>query len=449
MSNPLPRMIDVGIATLGGRRLAIPAGALREALPCPARLEPAFCDHPAVAGTIAVRGSAIPVIDLHRLGAFPPADAARSVIVVLRHQGWLLGIRLDGVYGIQRTPRGAFQPLRQPGEGALFVSQGLVEGEEVIGVIDPEALFAVPGILHASEAAQEADRGGTAGGGTLRHWLVVEAAGTRLAVDANLVAASFACEHLAPSTVPTPGWPKVARYLGSEFPLFDDLAVLGLGGIASETGTALALRVGDRLVGWQVDRLASVTMVRDDALHPLDSSDWPGGAQLFTAALTGPDGEQALVLDSERLLAVPAIVAMAKLCRRDRDLGEAGAVREDQGYLVFESGGRYGALRLDQIKRVERSGPVRLKLDGGRDVFGVAGLSDGALPVAMPFGLPPGCAADGLLVVVPRSQRPALSVERLCTLSYGSLAQGEGCITPFVDELVDGARRSIDILPFD
>ncbi|HEX8421742.1 MAG TPA: chemotaxis protein CheW, partial [Sphingomonas sp.] len=56
--------VHVGLMRLCGRDLAVPAADVREVVPLPDRLQPAFTDAAALAGSIIVRGQVIPVVDV-------------------------------------------------------------------------------------------------------------------------------------------------------------------------------------------------------------------------------------------------------------------------------------------------------------------------------------------------------------------------------------------------
>jgi purine-binding chemotaxis protein CheW len=433
--------------------MAIPAAAMREIIPMPAVLEPALSGHPALLGTVSLRGEAIPVIDLGRLpGMAPGAGNPMTAIGVIRSGGAVLGVGLEAVNGLTRVLPGEMAAVTHgdgsQGDGTPAILPRLfVRNGETIGILDPDGLVRLPGMVSVVEKPPAARRAVAAETGQM---LGLEACGLRLAVDSRLVTVTFAAGQLRPADVPVPGWPWTADYLGQEFPVFDDLSVLGMPGRAPGSGPVLALRIGAGLVGWRVDRLLGVIPPDRHPVHPLAGRPADGGYGLFHGILSHADWGDMLIVDSAAVEGSADLAQMAQLWRRVEAEGSAErARRQSGGHLVFRSLGRYGAIRLDEIRAVRRMVGLTYAAGAGEGVFGIVTDAQGSAVVAMPFGQPAPADPAGRLILLPRAERPGLCVEALCLLSHGqTIAARHDLLPDCLDEVVDGVRRSVAILDF-
>lgn len=448
------RHIDVGLLRLCGIELAVPVDWVREVVPCPAAMGPCFGSHPALIGSIGVRGDVIPVVDITVLLGFAEATGAGGTIVVLRKDDVLLGLRIDTVSGLYRIPVSAVRELVDSGGGARLVDRAFVREEHLVGIVDPDALFAMPGLPLVRCTVLDADHAAL---GRAPPFVLVTVAGVQIAIDSHLVESTAPATSLRRCAVPAPGWARSVNYLGRDVRVFDQLATLGLDGATPEEsqGPVILLRIAPgKLVGWHVESVRSVARIASDKLGPLPSG-LAGRASLFGGTATDPGGGQNLVLDSAAVRADPAIVAMAALCREAPEAGgrsiavAKGKADATSAFLIFDTGERLLATPLDAIREVV---PFRGLSSRVEDYSGLCGLSDhrGA-PVsvyAVEAGVQPD---DARLLIIARDQAGqgarGFLAQRLATILNAPAlpVPGGSPGARFVPATIDGTAHSIRI----
>lgn len=448
------RHLDVGLLRLCGIELAVPVDQVREVVPCPAKMGPCFGSHPALIGSIGVRGDVIPVVDVTVLLGFAEATGTGGTIVVLRKDDVLLGLRIDTVSGLYRIPVSAVRELVDSGGASRLVDRAFVREEHLVGILDPDTLFAMPGL----PLVRCQPRGGDSA--TLarsRPFVLVTVAGVDFAIDSHLVESTAPAVGLTRCAVPAPGWARIVNYLGRDVRVFDQLATLGLDGATPEDspGPVILLRIAPgQLVGWHVESVRSVARIADDRRGPV-----PAGlaqrSSLFAGIATDPAGGQNLVLDSDAVRADPAIKAMAALCRapaeaagRTTTLASAGA-KSDNAFLIFDTGGRLLATPLDAIREVV---PFRGLSSRVEDHTGLCGLTDhrGA-PISV-YAIEAGLAPEAAkLLIIAREEEGqgarGFLAQRLATILHAPAlpVPGGSPGARFVPATIDGAQHSIRI----
>jgi len=448
------RHVDVGLLQLCGIELAIPVDWVREVVPCPLALGPCFGNHPAMIGSIGVRGDGIPVIDVSVLLGFAEATGTGGTIVVLRRGDVLLGFRIDTVSGLYRIPVAAVRELVDSGGASRLVDRAFVRETHLVGLLDPAALFAMPGLPLVRCHPREQD--GVLMG-QARPFVLVTVAGVQIAIDSHLVESTAPATSLRRCTVPAPGWAWSVNYLGRDVRVFDQLSTLGLDGATSEEsqGPVILLRISPgKLIGWHVESVRSVARIPDDKLGPLPAG-LAGSNTLFNGTATDPAGGQNLTLDSDAVRADPAIKAMAALCRQPPEVegqsigGGVKASGAKDAFLIFDTGERLLATPLDGIREVV---PFRGLSSRVEDYSGLCGLSDhrGA-PVSV-YGVDAGAdPADAKLLIIARDAEGqgarGFLAQRLATIiNTPSLpVPGGSPGARFVPAMIDGTAHSIRI----
>jgi len=448
------RHVDLGVLRLCGVELAVPVDWVREVVPCPMALGPCFGSHPALIGSIGVRGDVIPVVDVSVLLGFAEATGGGGTIAVLRRDDMLLGLRIDSVSGLHRVAAAAVRELVDSGGVARLVDRAFVRDQQLVGILDPGALFAMPGLPLVRSASASADHAAL---GRTRAFVLVTVAGVQIAIDSQLVESTAPAISLRRCAVPAPGWARSVNYLGRDVRVFDQLATLGLDGATPEEsqGPVILLRIApNRFVGWHVDSVRSVARIALDKLGPL-----PAGlatqASLFAGIATDPGCGQNLVLDSDAVRAEPAIKAMAALCRasesgddRSRSLAREAA-GAGNAFLIFDTGERLLATPLDAIREVV---PFRGLSSRVEDHAGLCGLTDhrGA-PVSV-YAVEPGrIVDDARLLIIARDEQGqgprGFLAQRLATIISASPCPVPGGApgAQFVPATIDGTAHSIRI----
>ncbi|WP_066718251.1 chemotaxis protein CheW [Sphingomonas pituitosa] len=448
------RHIDVGLLRLCGIELAVPVDWVREVVPCPARLGPCFGSHPALIGSIGVRGDVIPVIDVSVLLGFAETTGAGGTVVVLRRDEMLLGLRIDTVSGLYRIPVVSVRELVDSAGAARLVDRAFVREEHLVGIVDPEALFAMPG-LPLVRCDGRAEDGASIG--RARPFVLVTVAGVQIAIDSHLVESTAPAVSLRRCAVPAPGWARSVNYLGRDVRVFDQLATLGLDGATAEEsqGPVILLRIAPgQLVGWHVESVRSVARIADEKLGPLPTG-LMGRATLFGGTATDPAGGQNLVIDTDAVRADPAIRAMAALCREpaQSDGRSIASARGEGGstnpFLVFDTGERLLATPLEAIREVV---PFRGLSSRVEDYAGLCGLTDhrGA-PVSV-YALEQGGDPDtAKLLIIARDQEGqgarGFLAQRLATIVNTTAlpVPGGNPGALFIPATIDGTAHSIRI----
>lgn len=440
--------LDVGLMQLCGRDLAVPAINVREVVPLPAKLQPSFSGANVSAGSIVIRGRVIPVLDVADQLGFGARAGEGGVVLILRHEGALIGIIMDSVSGLTRIARDVVQPFAVEGaEDHRIVSSSFPLGDVLVGLLDPAAVLALPGVPHARE-----QHGGpeAAGAGTRSAVVLVTVAGANLALDAALVVATVPHAQLRPSPAPSSKWVGVVPYLGQEVPVVDDLSLFGLSGRASEGpgGAVIILRLdAKRLLGVKIDRVERIQPITDSAVRPLPQA-LAEQLTLFRGAIVDHEGRQNLLLDGDALMRSDALRMIGALSREKTGASahdaKIAAVREErQPFLVFVAGNRRRAAALASVKQIIPFPEARTGLNrSGSALQGISSYNGAPLPLldladsGTPAGEPRPHAV--VLVVETDGRFNGLVVDRLETVARSVTHRrpgktGDGAESFFID----------------
>ena len=142
--------LPVLVFGLGAERYGIELADLAEALPF-AHCTPVPAAPPELLGVINIRGEIRSVVDLGRLLGLPQAEQqepdpalalqARGYVLLLRHEGREVGVRVDQIDKVQRL---ALEQLAIPSEGGGDLPVHYLKGRspDRVLVLDTQALFA-------------------------------------------------------------------------------------------------------------------------------------------------------------------------------------------------------------------------------------------------------------------------------------------------------------------
>ena len=425
-----PAPLEVGLMRLCGRDLAVPAASVREVVPMPERLHSSFSATAASAGSVVIRGRVIPVLDIAERLGFPPREGRPTVILILRQEEALTGLIMDMVSGLARVPSDHVQPFTVVGsENGGLVSSSFPHGDGLVGLIDPAAVFALPGVPLAREVAL---RGGSAGFAIRSAVVLISIASANLALDASIVVATVPNTQLEPSPMPGSKWVGVVEYLGQEVPVVDDLELFGLSGRAADSasGAVIILRFGEkRMLGLKIDRVRRILPIGDSSIRPLPQT-LGGQLSLFAGAVVDHEGRQNLLLDREALARSEALAMIGALSRaKDRAAGPfalaasaASDAGERQSYLVFRAGKMRRASPLAAVKQIiplpQNCTSVRRP---GSALQGIDSYNNAPLPLLDLCGGNPDPSmdpADRVVLVVEKDGRyQGLIIDRLETIA--------------------------------
>lgn len=349
-------LLEVGLMQLCGRDLAVPAASVREVVPMPERLHPSFSAAAASLGSVVIRGRVIPVLDIaERLGFARTGEAA--VILILRHEGALVGLIMDMVSGLAKVPTTLVQPFTVARSGVdELVSSSFPHEDRLVGLIDPAAVFALPGVPLAREVAPH---GGSARLAMRNSVVLISVANANLALDASVVVATVPSTHVRPSPVPGSKWVGIVEYVGQEVPVVDDLELFGLSGRAADSTSSavVILRCGGKnMLGLKIDRIRRILPVDSTSVLPL-SQTLSGKLSLFAGAVVDHEGRQNLLLDRDALVRCEPLAMIGALSRAPTSVGPplvpgARDAGERQPFLVFRAGDKRRASPLAAVKQV-------------------------------------------------------------------------------------------------
>jgi purine-binding chemotaxis protein CheW len=355
-----------GLLRLAGMDVALPLSALREVVPCPLELAGIPASAPGLLGAIELRRLVLPVVDLRPVIGRPDDRRPDQVVVVVAHEGQVLGLLADEVRGVTRLPASALVAARARGERLLFSHTFRhPDTGRAHSVLDAEAVLSRPGVPTVDDVTREASVLGGAGrgSGAVRMLTVVRCGDHRFAIDAAHVHTTLPTPDLRASVLSGPTCPGVTTYAEREVPVVDPLALLGLGRLAREQiGAGLVLDVGTGYVVLALSTLLELAEVPAADVLPL-----PAHAVARPDVVTGMvqvDGVgDCLVLAGDALLADPQVAGFASVntaVATADDRGDdtastvavaAAAAAGAPSYLTFSLGVDV-AVPLDQVVEI-------------------------------------------------------------------------------------------------
>lgn len=457
-AGPVQGWVGYGGFHRAGLSLSLPMHVLREVLPC-RDLRPWAAGHAAVIGALDMRGVALPVIDLLRLlgpgvpaggdgpaAARPPGSALDEapVVVVLVHEGRLIGLLADGVSGVFRVADDARHVLEQPVSPLpALVSASLRRADDgsLVGLLDAAALALRPDLpwlqdpepqrqarwrdIDGTTVPLSADSGdGPAAppgdgpadpasplsepGTTVAHgsadWcplLLLRCGRVGLAIDAVAVHATVADPRLQPSVLQIGRCLGVLEYGAVRVPALDLLALLGMGELAADAPRqAFVLRLAQGLVALLISEVVDVVSVPRSRLIDVPRVG-RAGSRLVRAALPLEHLPEATGVDAAQVgraflqLDVAALHADADLCALAAANTEQDGRRVAAGFdgmrslgsgggrramLIYELGASV-ATPIDQVQEILPFVPEMAQYAGTGALLGLTVLRGRSIPV--------------------------------------------------------------------
>ncbi len=269
-----------------------------------------------------MRGKVVPVLDLRVPLGLPAAREPGQVVVMLRHEGRLLGLLADGVRGLTRLAANELNAMGCDGAGLMF-SGSFERGEDatVVSVLDTAALMRLPGLPLLRDDAGDAAEG--VGGVERRALMLVRCGMVGLALDVTAIHATLPRMTLHASSLTGKVCRGVIDHAGQRVPAVDPLALMELGALPKDAPCeALLLRYDSGLVALLVSQVIDIVRVPETDLLPLA----PLAVRrpdLFRAALNVAGHGEQLVLSSDALRTEPELLSLATL--NTRQPGSAAA----------------------------------------------------------------------------------------------------------------------------
>ena len=325
-----------GSFSLGGLSLALPMSHLREVQPLRDWIA-LPCGHPAVPGGMDLRGVVVPVLDLRRLLQQPAPELLQPCVVMMVHEGRMLGLLADGVQGIFEASDEALSGIRvQAGLSVFRASLPAGPDGPLLSLLDAAALAAIAGIPMADDPEPERQRDaalsapGASGDAVAIDdpsvpMLLARSGRSLLAIDAMAVHATLSDPVIEPSVLARGICRGVIDYAGLKVPALALSELCRLGPLSDAVRwQALVLRLEAGLVACLVEQVVDVVRSQPEDLVPVPAFAMPH-PQLFSGAL--PVCSLPAELIARAAIASPHFLVLdAQALRQDPELqGLAGS----------------------------------------------------------------------------------------------------------------------------
>lgn len=433
-----------GLMRIDATPLALPVASLREVIPCPERLAPLPVPAAGVCGAVRLRGSIIPVLDLrHVLGLPPAAEGSACVIVLMRHEGRLLGLRVSAVSGMARVAGDRLHALDIATPAGAGVATHSFETEDGIAtLLDAGRIAGLPGVPMVVEPSAESRDGAV---GAREPLLLFRCGGLPFGIAAMSVDATVPRIALRDNALVGELCCGVIDHHGHEVPVIDTLRLLGLGQAADPAESAVVvLRFAKGLLGLMLDEVRDIAQVAAAEILPLQ----PLGlrdARLFRGVLGArdghDDGEQHLLLDAGALQADEILSALAGLSRPKAakeavvaGTAQSGAALGGRPYLTYQVEVET-ASPLTQASEIlvypAHAVPLHERRDATLGLFTHRGSAVPLVCLGTLLGRPSELdpATARVLIVEDGGQRVGLVVQALCSIENArweqAVAEGE------------------------
>lgn len=352
---------------IGAMELALPMAALREVVACTA-LSPLPCESPWVMGAIDLRGVAVPVVDLRRVLGLDDAQAPQPNVIIMLHDGRLLGLLAGAVTGVFSAPPEALTRASQPAQGLAVLAGSLRRGDggQLVSVLSAAALACLPAVpmIDDPEPARQhlASDDVTAEVVDRRVQLMLMRCGkVPFAIDAIRVYATVSDPQLQASPLARGACRGVMRYGAADVPMLDLMACCGMGEQrADQPLQGFLLRHEDGLVGLLVDQVVDVLSIDPADVVALPTHVLPRGA-LFTGTLALAEpavpvhaAGQYLVLDGQALAAEETLRNLARASQPEAcgsSMASQSAVDPGRVMVIYEAAGEV-ATPLMQVTEI-------------------------------------------------------------------------------------------------
>lgn len=428
--------------SLGALSLALPLQCLREVQPCTA-LVPLPSAARCVIGGLTLRGLLVPVIDLRLelgLRAEPPAE---PVVLVMVHDGQVLGLLADRITGVFEPSDGAgsqgIHCAAVQSGGTSMIMDAAVRRSDTgaqVSVLSPRALASLPGVPMVDDRQAQGLPDGAGAGPDApavdgRPVMLMRCGPVSLAIDALAVHATVAVADLEPSPLAWGHCRGVIAYGGQRIGALDLLALCGLGRLDDAVPRqAVILQSPPGLVALLIDEVLDIVTVPHAAVQSLPafalprpglvSGGLPRSALPPGRATAGGNGASpCLLLDSAALVSCLEVTGLAAtqvglaVDAEAQPEAVAGA-RPDADALQARAPGRRNlitfavgvevATPIEQVSEILPLGDDWLAFDDHAPVLGLLASRGRTIPVVclsrLLTGTPAAPAAGGTVLVV-------------------------------------------------
>lgn len=428
-----------GSFLLAGTELALPVAALQEVVNHPETLTPVPLAPPYLLGLFNLRGTLIPVVDLHQLLHLPDEGAALArKIAIVEASGMRVGLRFDATGEILRVPKDQVIAV-ETAEGSAPATIGAVlkldGGEHILQVLSAAALLGLRDVPQFPEQVVRTT-GRRAQQGQRRQNVSFKVGGTALALPMGAIQEIIRVPALQHSPMADDVCIGMLNLRGATVPVVDFGTFLGFARapdaqLAADERRIVVLNREEGCFGLLVDEVASIVAYHEDELLPMPSY---GGAHrsLFAGYLAAGGSTGVLLVSADALFANERIAALATahrdLYRKAVQTGDAAQKRGGgtrQTLVTFRIGQLIG-VRIAELREVIDYRDDIVKTPGlpafVRGVLNLRGVIVTVIDVRSMYAMPPyeDLARAKILIVEHRGEKYGLlvdSVEDIVTLN--------------------------------
>ncbi|WP_138516528.1 chemotaxis protein CheW [Rhodoferax bucti] len=350
-----------GVFRLGQMQLALPIGALKEVTPMGA-LSALPSEAGCIIGAISLRGLMVPVLDLRLVvqhqGELPP----NADVVVMEHEGRLLGLAADGVVGVYVLPADGVSPVSPMEPLASVLQAGFQRPDDgtLVSVLSPTAIARIPKVPFVT-APQNALAGNalTAGVGKNsagliadpRHLMLMRCSGIPVAMASQAVFTTLIQPQVQGAHMASGNFKGMMRFGEQDIPALDLAALCGFAPRdASQPPQAFLMQFAQGLVAFLVDEVVNVVVADGHQIAPVPlfanlkpgrfAGALPAEAIAEDAVRSGPAmAGFHLILDDAHMLADPHLQDVAAMARQstrqEEGLSTVARTAKSKGFREF------------------------------------------------------------------------------------------------------------------
>jgi purine-binding chemotaxis protein CheW len=354
-----------GILTIGASQVALPLAGLREVIPCPAQLIALPSHAPGLLGAVDLRGQVIPVLDLRVVLRADATRTPQQVIVVIIHEGQLLGLLADEVRGVTITPAAALHAMTAVGDQELLFSHSFERHEDgsVVSVLDIAAICRLPGTPLIRESSDDGTEppaasgfaglsgaleptGGSGVEGAGQSMLLMRCGDIGLGIEIEHVHATLPHLDVRPSPLQHGICLGVVDYGSVQVPVIDPLQLMGMGVLPSDRVQGLVLRFDAGLIILLLTEVIEIVQVRAEELLDLPAFT-VRHPEFFRGVVQVGELGDFLVLRSDALMESEQLQTLSTLnMAHEQDPGAAGDSDDWAPSSGTEADGPAGGLYL-------------------------------------------------------------------------------------------------------
>ncbi len=269
-----------GVFTLGQMQLALPVESLKEVTPMGA-LSALPSEAPCVIGAICLRGLMVPVMDLrliiHNKGDLPP----NAEVVVMEHEGRLLGLAADGVVGVYVLPEGAVSTVGPVDAMSSVLQAGFQRPDDgsLVSVLSPSAIAGIPKVPFVTAPQNVLSSNALAVGagkniaGTIsdpRHLMLMRCSGMPIAIASRAVFTTLIRTEVRGSHLATGHFKGMLRFGEQEIPALELAGLCGFPPRAEGSEPqAFLMQYPQGVVAFLVDEVVNVVVADGQQIAPV------------------------------------------------------------------------------------------------------------------------------------------------------------------------------------